>query len=104
MAAGTSSFCTNVYRVVKQVPRGRVVTYGWVAGQLGTSARAVGNALSRLPYPLTKGVPWHRVVNVRGGLNQRDGEMSTEKQRALLEKEGVAFNRNGEINLRKYGM
>ena len=104
MVADASSFYANVYRVVKQVPRGRVVTYGQVADQLGTSARAVGNALSRLRYPLTKEVPWHRVVNVEGGLNQRDGEMSTKKQRALLEKDGVAFNRNGKINLRKYGM
>ena len=97
-------FFTHVYRLVAQVPRGKVVTYGQVAALLGTprAARAVGTALRHLPRPLTKKVPWQRVINASGGISLRGDVLRAEEQRWLLEEEGVAFNRNGKINLEKY--
>ncbi len=50
-AAGVSPFQRRVYDLVATVPRGRVTTYGAVAKQLGTCARAVGGAMRRNPYP-----------------------------------------------------
>jgi alkylated DNA nucleotide flippase Atl1 len=58
-------------------------------------ARWVGYALKRCPDD----VPWQRVVNARGEISRRPGY---ELQRALLEAEGVKFNRDGRINLKRY--
>ncbi len=97
-------FFTHVYRLVAQVPRGKVVTYGQVAALLGAprAARAVGTALRHLPLSLTKKVPWQRVINASGGISLRGDVVRAEEQRWLLEEEGVAFNRNGKVNLEKY--
>ena len=58
-----------VYRFVRTIPRGRVVTYGQIAALLGAprAARAVGMAMRHCPA----GLPWHRVVNARGGISLR---------------------------------
>jgi len=48
-------------------------------------------------------VPWHRVVNAQGGLSTRSPGSRLNLQRALLEDEGVQFERNGRINLSIYG-
>ena len=71
MAHPTPRFFTHVYRLVARVPKGRVVTYGQVAAILGAprAARAVGTALRHLPRPLSKKVPWHRVINASGGIS-----------------------------------
>ena len=49
-----TAFATRVYTLVKQIPRGKVASYGVVADALGTCARAVGTAMRRNPY---KAVP-----------------------------------------------
>src|SRR5262252_8086392 len=89
-------FYRLVYRLVRRVPRGRVVTYGQVAAILGQprGARAVGMALGALRGPLLHLVPWHRVINAAGRCSHRDG-LSASTQRELLEDEGVRFDRRG---------
>jgi len=57
-------FRRRVWRELRIVPAGRVVTYGELAQQLGTSARAVGGAVAANPVPLI--VPCHRVVGSSG--------------------------------------
>ena len=91
-----------VYRVVRRVPRGKVVTYGQVAAILGQprGARAVGMALGALRPPLLHLVPWQRVINAAGRCSHRDG-MSAAIQRDLLEREGVRFDRSGKVDLRR---
>ena len=76
-----------VYRLVKQIPRGRVLTYGAVARilRLRGGARAAGRAMAATPSG--KGIPWHRVVGDRGKLLIREPYASL--QRKLLESEGV---------------
>ena len=98
----TPPFHRLVYRVVRRVPRGKVVTYGQVAAILGQprGARAVGMALSALRPPLLALVPWHRVINATGRCSHRDG-LSAAMQRDLLEREGVRFDRRGTVDLRR---
>ncbi len=104
MADRSPRFFTHVYRLVARVPRGKVVTYGQVAALLGAprAARAVGTALRHLPRPLTKKVPWQRVINASGGISLRGDVVRAEEQRWLLEEEGIAFDRNGKVNLEQY--
>ncbi len=76
-----------VYRLVKQIPRGRVTTYGALAKALHLrgGARTAGRAMAATPSG--KGIPWHRVVGDRGKLLIREPYASL--QRKLLESEGV---------------
>ena len=92
------SLYDRIYAVVRQVPAGRVVTYGQVASQAGLpgQARLVGYALHNLP-PGTD-VPWHRVVNARGGISLDKRFGAGRLQRALLEAEGVRFDEREKID------
>jgi methylated-DNA-protein-cysteine methyltransferase-like protein len=94
----------RIYRVIKQVPEGKVTTYGTVARIAGLSgqARLVGYALHALPSGST--VPWHRVINAQGKLSlERDGASSGLTQRLRLEQEGVRVNAAGRVSLERYG-
>src|SRR5436305_15245388 len=77
-----------VYRMVKQIPRGRVLSYGALARALRLSggARSAGRAMAATPSG--KGIPWHRVVGERGKILIREPYASLQKK--LLESEGVA--------------
>jgi len=62
---GLTPFERRVYEhLTKRVKRGSVITYGELARELGTSARAIGGAMKRNPYPVV--VPCHRVVSKEG--------------------------------------
>jgi methylated-DNA-protein-cysteine methyltransferase-like protein len=76
-----------VYRFVKQIPRGRVLSYGALAKALRLSggARTAGRAMAATPSG--KGIPWHRVVGERGKILIREPYASLQKK--LLESEGV---------------
>jgi methylated-DNA-protein-cysteine methyltransferase-like protein len=76
-----------VYRLVKQIPRGRVITYGALARALHLrgGARTAGRAMAATPSG--KGIPWHRVVGDRGKLLIREPYASL--QRKLLQSEGI---------------
>jgi len=94
------SFAELVYRVVRSVPRGRVVTYGQVAALAGRpgAARAAGTALGALERPLLDIVPWHRVINSSGRTSHRD-RFRAEIQREMLESEGIRFDARGKLDL-----
>ncbi len=93
-----SDFNAQVYRLVNQVPPGRVVTYGQVARALGKvrGARAVGWALSAAPEGAC---PWQRVINSQGRVSPRE---NADRQRHLLEAEGVIFE-DGVVDLNRFG-
>lgn len=91
----------RIYTVVRRIPRGRVATYGQIAGLAGLPghARQVGYALHALPSHSR--VPWHRVINARGEVSPRaDGERLT--QQMLLEDEGVEFDVRGRLKLDRF--
>ena len=76
-----------VYKLVKEIPRGRVTTYGAIARALKLSggARTAGRAMGACPSG--RGIPWHRVVGAGGRLLLREPNVSL--QRKLLETEGL---------------
>jgi len=90
-----------VYRIVRRIPRGRVMTYGQIATLLASrlSSRAVGWALHGCPDDL----PWQRVVNASGGCStDRLHNVPAGLQRARLESEGVSFRKDGTLDLERY--
>ena len=94
----------QIYGVVRQVPRGRVTTYGQVAADAGLPGRArqVGYAMAALPDGTD--VPWHRVINAKGEVSARAGGTAfAHIQRMLLEAEGVVFDGAGRVSLDRYG-
>jgi methylated-DNA-[protein]-cysteine S-methyltransferase len=83
-------FQRKVWRALRAIPPGSVVSYGELAASLGTGARAVGGACRNNPVPLV--VPCHRVITAAGGpggfAGDRGGRLVAIK-RALLAMEGV---------------
>ncbi len=96
-------FFSRAHALIRKVPRGKVVTYGQIASKLGNpnAARTVGWAVHALNDP-NSGVPWHRVVNAKGGISSCGSDYK-DLQRKLLEAEGVKFDREGIIDLGRYG-
>ncbi|MFN3786472.1 MAG: MGMT family protein, partial [Thiothrix sp.] len=99
----TPSKYQRIYAVVRQIPHGKVATYGDIAALAGLPghARLVGYALHALPA-LTD-VPWQRVINAKGGISlgraYPGGEL---RQRSLLENEGVMVDNSHKIDLNRY--
>lgn len=102
-AATAPRFARGVYALVRRIPRGRVTTYGQIAAILGypRAARAVGTALSHLPRPLSRVVPWQRVINASGRISLRGSLGRPDLQRELLEIEGILF-RGNTVDLAHY--
>ncbi|MCA1798773.1 MAG: MGMT family protein [Xanthomonadaceae bacterium] len=86
--------------LVRQIPAGRVTSYGAVARRVGgCNPRVVGYAMAGLPHGTD--IPWHRVLNAAGRISI-PGETGT-RQRALLEAEGVVFDARGRVDFERYG-
>ena len=96
------SFFEQVYEIIKQIPQGKVVTYGQVAYALGKprAARQVGYALHANPKP--KVIPCHRVVNRFGRLAPAFAFGGKEVQAMLLLQEGVMVDEQYHVDLTKY--
>lgn len=92
-------FFKNVYKIVKQIPKGKVATYGQIALLMGSprSARIVGYAMNCAPSG--ENLNCHRVVNKKGELCNED-IFGKGVQRALLIKEGVKFLEDGTIDMK----
>jgi len=78
-----------IYRVIRRIPRGRVLSYGDIGKIVGTGPRQVAAAVRNSPA----GLPWHRVVGA-GGKICTPGETAL-VQRELLQAEGVRFRGKG---------
>ncbi len=96
-------FFDCVYELVKQIPKGKVTTYGEIAKAAGNRrmARQVGWALHANPHPIV--VPCHRVVNRQGYLSGGFAFGGIEKQKELLVKEGVVVDKQSCVDLKTYG-
>lgn len=95
-----SNFENAVYDAVRQIPPGKVASYGWVVGQIARgTARAVGTALARNPF--APEVPCHRVVRKDGSLGGFFGETAGPqlgRKAEMLKCEGVPFKTPGKVD------
>ncbi|AEH01142.1 MGMT family protein [Lacinutrix sp. 5H-3-7-4] len=98
MKQETLNFFEKVYKVAKQIPYGRVTSYGAIGNYLGAprSARMVGYAMNG---SVEKEVPAHRVVNKKGLLTGKHHFNGTNLMQQLLESEGVEVKNNQIQNL-----
>jgi methylated-DNA-protein-cysteine methyltransferase related protein len=90
----------RIYDVVRQIPPGRVATYGQVAQVVGAplTAQQVGEAMAALRDGQPDApVPWQRVINAQGRVS------TGKRQQQLLEQEGVRFNAKGATDLHRFG-
>ena len=90
----------RVYRIVRKIPRGRVMTYGQIAEILGEgyTARTVGFVM----HGSSDNTPWHRVINAQGACSTGRVVIPHDKQQRMLEAEGVKFNKRGRCHLETY--
>ncbi|MBX9696356.1 MAG: MGMT family protein [Cyanobacteria bacterium] len=111
----TTGTFVRVYEIVRQIPEGRVLTYGTISNFLDgrLSAQGVGWALNALPSGpasvkdraeyTSETVPWQRVVNSRGGISTwKTRDVPPDLQQRLLEDEGIVFGADGLIDLKRY--
>lgn len=107
----------QVYEIVRQIPRGKVFTYGLIskrmnkrlsAAAVGWAMNALGNGRDESSYT-SNNVPWHRVINSQGKLSTKldSGMISSDGrpanlQRVLLEQEGISFGDDESIDLERY--
>jgi methylated-DNA-protein-cysteine methyltransferase-like protein len=104
----TRAFNARVWDIVRQIPPGKVTSYGQIAAMIpppegmdpksydAFAPRWVGGAMAACPQD----VPWQRVINSQGKLSLRAG---AEQQRQLLEAEGVIFNDRGRVDFNLFG-
>jgi methylated-DNA-protein-cysteine methyltransferase-like protein len=96
-----SRLFAHIYEAVKQVPRGRVASYGQIAQLVGEGcdARMVGYAMAGTPEG--QDIPWQRIINREGkiSLPGKGGVI----QRMRLEAEGVVFDTRGRIEMQRFG-
>ena len=104
--ANRTAYFESVWELVRQIPMGKVSTYGRLAAFLlppagmnlrvyeVRGARMVGGAMAACPAD----VPWQRVINSQGKVSQRKGE-GGDKQRMILEAEGIIFDDRERVDL-----
>ena len=95
-----SDYQERVFRIVRSIPSGRVMTYGQIAEILGEgyTPRTVGFVM----HVSDDQTPWHRVVNAQGGCSTRGIVLPHDKQQRMLEAEGINFNDRGRCALQEY--
>jgi methylated-DNA--[protein]-cysteine S-methyltransferase len=95
MKPDLENFDAEVYSIVREIPFGKVVTYGQIARLVGfpRHSRRVGKSMSLVPKEMN--LPCHRVVNSQGRLVP-----GWTDQKLLLEKEGIIIKTNGCVNLK----
>jgi methylated-DNA-protein-cysteine methyltransferase related protein len=101
MKKGTDKqYRERVYRLVRSIPRGRVMTYGQIAEILGEgyTPRTVGFVM----HGSDDKTPWHRVINAQGACSTGRIALPHDKQQRMLETEGVRFNERSRCELKDY--
>ena len=92
----------KIYAQVRRLPRGKVATYGQIAARAGNPhwSQIVGYALHGNPEP--GGIPCHRVVNRFGKTAAAFAFGGGNRQRQLLEQEGITFTPDGTVDLARH--
>lgn len=91
----------RVYKIVRRIPRGKVMTYGQIAYMLGEgyTPRTVGFVMHGADE---KSTPWHRVINSQGRCSTGGIVLPADKQQRMLEREGVKFDQSSRCDLEMY--
>jgi methylated-DNA-protein-cysteine methyltransferase related protein len=89
----------RIYAIVRQIPSGRVASYGQIAQIVGCTAREVGYAMAAAK---NVAIPWQRVINSQGKISLSE-QSGGALQRQLLEEEGVQFDERGRVSFDIYG-
>ncbi len=94
-------FTSEAIRLIKSIPRGKVATYGQIASLTGfyPSVRRVVWILHSCSKK--ERLPWHRVVNRRGAISLKPGA-GYERQKEMLQREGIVFDERDRIDLERY--
>jgi methylated-DNA-protein-cysteine methyltransferase-like protein len=94
-------FYKKVKETIKQIPKGKVATYGQIASMAGNyrAARQVAWVLHSSSDK--DNLPWHRVINRKGEISLPHGN-GFEEQKHLLQMEGVVFDKKNRINLERF--
>jgi methylated-DNA-protein-cysteine methyltransferase-like protein len=107
-AAARDAFFATVWKIARMIPPGKVFSYGQIAKLIPTPegvpesdystyrARWVGQAMNACPGD----VPWQRVINAQGKISYRGG---SDRQRSLLEAEGVIFDARDRVDFKQFG-
>ena len=100
VSVNDKSYRQRVYEIVRQIPPGKVMTYGQLAVILGEgyTARTVGYVM----HGSDDGVPWQRVINSQGKCSTAKLTIPLNLQQELLEAEGVVFSATGKCDLGEY--
>jgi len=94
----------KIYAMVRQVPSGRVTTYGRIAELVGgCTARMVGYAMAALKRGTAPDVPWQRVINAKGEISVHGDGIGNAMQLAILEDEGIIFDENDRVDFTRFG-
>ncbi len=108
------SYNETVWKIVQQIPPGKVSTYGQIASMIPPpegveppsydrlAPRWVGSAMNAVSGSNTT-VPWQRVINSKGAISLPEGSRAALEQRARLEREGVAFDEAGRVDFNIVG-
>ena len=117
------TFDRIVWKIVWQIPEGRVVSYGQIASMIPmpegmdlpayeriaprwvgyAMRRCMSDALNNPDDPSQPSIPWQRVINSQGRISLAEGSYDAEQQRTRLEAEGVEFDHTGRVDFGKYG-
>ena len=99
--ASDEKYRERVYKIVRRIPRGRVMTYGQIAYMLGEgyTPRTVGFVMHGANESDT---PWHRVINSQGKCSTGRIVLPPDKQQRMLEREGVKFDAAGRCDLAEF--
>ena len=91
----------RVYKIVRRIPRGKVMTYGQIAYMLGEgyTPRTVGFVMHGADEQNT---PWHRVINSQGRCSTGRIVLPSDKQQRMLQREGVKFDNTGRCDLETF--
>ena len=91
-----------ILEIIKQIPSGRVATYGQIAAMAGTqNPRLVGFALAGLKEGTE--IPWFRIINSKGKISFPEGSEGFDIQYSLLQNEGIIFDAKNRINFEQFG-
>lgn len=91
----------RIKEIIKGIPKGKVATYGQIAAFAGNprASRLVVWTLNSSSQ--MEKLPWHRVINSKGRISLKPGQ-GYEIQKMLLQKEGIKFEEDDSIDLKKY--